>query len=48
MLGSVDKRVWQILDTELKVNLRDPYVTADMVLTLIAEFEATITKYLDS
>jgi hypothetical protein len=48
ILATVDKRVWQILDTELKVNLHDPDVRGEQVMIRLDEEEATIKRYLDA
>ena len=48
MLGSLDKKLWVALDTDLKVNMIDPFAKSEQVILQLEEAELTINKHLEN
>lgn len=48
MLGSLDKKLWAALDTDLKVNMIDPFAKSEQVILQLEEAELTINKHLEN
>lgn len=48
MLGGVDQKAWAQMDSELRVNINDPFVRAEHIIVIMQEAEEEANRIFET